>query len=634
MDIKKRNIVVTLVVLLAIGFASVSSTLIIRGLLAIGENKDDFKIIFTSATLDGVEKNDVISESKTEISYESKVLSLVNEESTLVYEATNTSRNYDADVSIVCNIVDEDENIIEGENEYVDMTYTPESMELLAGETKSGSITAKLKKAVTEPMDIHIKCTLNGTAKERDELPTTTTKKVEEPYEEADLCFGTECFYIIKNNGTNVELLAKYNLEVGYNCPSTLANSCKPLINPSGIQNKDMTGYVGGSQPRTGVMPFSSTRYWDKGNATEEYVYNDKSNLYEPVENYVKYLNDNFNLNATGMIISREQLNKLGCSKKDVIGEVCSSAPSWVFSTSYWTGSPWGSNSLTYVQSNKISSNKMIHYFDWDGYNLNNCFGVRPVITIPSEKLSEAKKDEPPSKTPSPQYPVLDCGLNSSQTYKFNQWTLKDLDCSGDISNNDLITVGTESFYVFDIEGDTVKAISQYNLYVGKNNTGKLDKNYNFILTSIADETNLQDQTAIGTHCENDNTTNKGIYPSIGVVAYDENYKKDVDEYDVSTIKKYVDIYANKLAEMNANINGARLITPYELQKAGCASSDGYCKYGPEYLYSTSYWSVNSYYVSACHDGKKGGTVGKLRVDNNTGRGVRPVIEISKSLFE
>ena len=35
---KKRNIVLTLVVLLAIGFASVSTTLVINGLLASGEN--------------------------------------------------------------------------------------------------------------------------------------------------------------------------------------------------------------------------------------------------------------------------------------------------------------------------------------------------------------------------------------------------------------------------------------------------------------------------------------------------------------------------------------------------------------------------------------------------------------------
>ena len=171
---KRRNTIIVLVTLLAIGFAAVSTTLVLNGLIGLGES-NDFKIIFTSASIDGTKRNDVISEGKTEISYGTKVLSLIDEQSVLEYEATNTSRNYDADVQIVCNIVDEDSNIIEGENEYVDMTYAPESMSLLAGETKQGSITAKLKKAVTEPMDINIKCTLTGTPKERDELGDETS---------------------------------------------------------------------------------------------------------------------------------------------------------------------------------------------------------------------------------------------------------------------------------------------------------------------------------------------------------------------------------------------------------------------------------------------------------------------------
>ncbi len=252
MDNKKRNIVLTLIVLLAIGFASVSSVLVINGLLAIGENSEDFKIIFTSATIDGAERNDVISESKTEISYETKVLSLIDEESTLEYEATNTSRNYDADVQIVCNIVDESENIIEGENEYVDMTYTPKSMSLLAGETKQGSITARLKKAVTEPMDINIKCTLTGTPKERDELGTTTTttsmtsttttvqtkectrsdptvyifnqwtlkdNDCSGDITKNDLItVGKESFHVYNIDGDNVKAIAQYNLYVGNIC--------------------------------------------------------------------------------------------------------------------------------------------------------------------------------------------------------------------------------------------------------------------------------------------------------------------------------------------------------------------------------------------------------------------------------
>ena len=156
--------------MLIAGFAAVTSTLVINGVLSIGENSDDFNIIFTSAKIDGTKRNDVINADKTSITYETKMLTTIDEESVLDYEVTNTSRNYDAEVDIVCNIVDENDNAIEGNNIYVDMTYEPNKMILLSGETKKGKITARLIKAVTEPMDINIKCALTGTAKERDTL--------------------------------------------------------------------------------------------------------------------------------------------------------------------------------------------------------------------------------------------------------------------------------------------------------------------------------------------------------------------------------------------------------------------------------------------------------------------------------
>ncbi len=167
---KRKYVVIVLVLMLVIGFAAVTSTLVINGVLNIGENRDDFKIIFTSAKIDGTKRNDVISSDKTVINYETKTLTTIDEESVLDYEVTNTSRNYDAEVDIVCNIVDENDNAIEGNNIYVDMTYEPNKMILLSGETKKGKITARLIKAVTKPMDINIKCALTGTAKERDTL--------------------------------------------------------------------------------------------------------------------------------------------------------------------------------------------------------------------------------------------------------------------------------------------------------------------------------------------------------------------------------------------------------------------------------------------------------------------------------
>ena len=47
--------------MLIVGFAAVTSTLVINGILNIGENSDDFNIIFTSAKLDGRKRDDFIS---------------------------------------------------------------------------------------------------------------------------------------------------------------------------------------------------------------------------------------------------------------------------------------------------------------------------------------------------------------------------------------------------------------------------------------------------------------------------------------------------------------------------------------------------------------------------------------------
>ncbi|MCI8794762.1 MAG: hypothetical protein HFI73_05240, partial [Bacilli bacterium] len=99
---KRKYVVIVLVLMLVIGFAAVTSTLVINGVLNIGENRDDFKIIFTSAKIDGTKRNDVISSDKTVINYETKTLTTIDEESILDYEVTNTSRNYDAEVDIVC----------------------------------------------------------------------------------------------------------------------------------------------------------------------------------------------------------------------------------------------------------------------------------------------------------------------------------------------------------------------------------------------------------------------------------------------------------------------------------------------------------------------------------------------------
>ena len=67
MENKKRNILIVIVVFLAIGFAAVSTTLVINGIVGLGFNKDDFVVIFTNAILDGKEEKRFISDDKKTI---------------------------------------------------------------------------------------------------------------------------------------------------------------------------------------------------------------------------------------------------------------------------------------------------------------------------------------------------------------------------------------------------------------------------------------------------------------------------------------------------------------------------------------------------------------------------------------
>ena len=181
-------------------------------------------------------------------------------------------------------------------------------------------------------------------------------------------CFGTECFYVIGTEGDNVKLLAKYNLQVGNVCTSS--SSCTPIENPTGLQDSTMIGYPpDGSYPRYGITVFSSssqkgTNYSDyTGSIVERYV-----NAYK-----IK-LETNFGVPVIeARLITKDELesNDIGCSSTD---NTCSGAPSFIYETSYWSGSARNTNSVWNVYSTG--------FFGSNNYSYANFFGVRPVIII------------------------------------------------------------------------------------------------------------------------------------------------------------------------------------------------------------------------------------------------------------
>ena len=164
---KKKIMLIIAILLMSIGFAAISTTLIINGNAKVSENNEDFSVIFTAASLDG---NDVYStavdETKKTITFTTGELKTLNQTSILTYEVTNNSSNYDANVTVTCvpstgttakytsikNKLDNDATVVK------------------AKETLNGTLTVTLDKVATESVTEEYTCKLEFDAVERDTL--------------------------------------------------------------------------------------------------------------------------------------------------------------------------------------------------------------------------------------------------------------------------------------------------------------------------------------------------------------------------------------------------------------------------------------------------------------------------------
>ena len=185
-----------------------------------------------------------------------------------------------------------------------------------------------------------------------------------------NLTEGAENFYVIEEtsltqtNGT-VKMLTKKNITLD-------------ATNP--IQS-DSAGFVA----------FASSPYWvdDSGNYLPEYssgyAYDKNSTHYTYVEAYVSRLKSNQITTAQGTLMNIEQAKKLGCSTTE---NTCTSAPSWVYSTSYALGNVLAGGLNGYPGVEVIDSYDGAFNSDcWDGGCSRSTPGVRPVITISISEL-------------------------------------------------------------------------------------------------------------------------------------------------------------------------------------------------------------------------------------------------------
>ena len=161
---KRKSAIIVAILVMCVGFAAISTTLIINGNTKLSENTDDFDVYFSKVRLDAIDVYDqVISQDKKTITFETNELKELNQTSTLTYEVTNNSSSYDAEVSLTCtptsgeytsikNELDAKDNIVEAKN------------------TAKGRVTIKLNKVTIEEVNEQYTCTLSFTALEKTEI--------------------------------------------------------------------------------------------------------------------------------------------------------------------------------------------------------------------------------------------------------------------------------------------------------------------------------------------------------------------------------------------------------------------------------------------------------------------------------
>ena len=172
-----------------------------------------------------------------------------------------------------------------------------------------------------------------------------------------------EEFYVISNDGKNIEMLTRQNIHLTEYKQSEDAGTIAFATQYNYWVTDDTT--------------YPMQIYGDYKEENGNYI----NNLFPVVENYVSYLKNKIS-NVTGNLVSYDHLKILDV-RTNQFGAL---TPSWFDSTDYWLGFATGD----YETSCVTSGRNMIGQADYcDAYP----GGVRPVITIPT---NEVEVLEPP----------------------------------------------------------------------------------------------------------------------------------------------------------------------------------------------------------------------------------------------
>ena len=164
---KKKSAIIIAIILMSIGFAAVSTTLIINGNAKVSENQDDFSVIFTAASIDGKDVySTAVDDTKKTITFETSELKTLNQTSILTYEVTNNSSNYDANVTITC----VPKTGTTAKHTSIKNELANDATIVKAKESVTGTLTVTLNKTATEEVTEEYTCKLEFNAVERETL--------------------------------------------------------------------------------------------------------------------------------------------------------------------------------------------------------------------------------------------------------------------------------------------------------------------------------------------------------------------------------------------------------------------------------------------------------------------------------
>ena len=170
---KKKSMLIIAILLMSIGFAAISTTLVINGNAKVSENNEDFSVIFTAASIDG---NDVyltaVDDTKKTITFTTSELKTLNQTSILTYEVTNNSSNYDAEVNVTC--VPKDGTTAKYTS--IKNKLENDATVVKAKETLNGTLTVTLDKTSIEEVSEEYTCKLEFNAVERNTIGVKLTQ--------------------------------------------------------------------------------------------------------------------------------------------------------------------------------------------------------------------------------------------------------------------------------------------------------------------------------------------------------------------------------------------------------------------------------------------------------------------------